>query len=100
MMQVPCMANSFRRDKVLVQALISALRVYPYPTLARATLKSQNLMETTLRVALTRGAIKKGKVGHGFKSNSTWCCSDKGVALAKRRGGCDLIKKQTNANQR
>ena len=46
--------------------------------------KSQNLTETTPTVALTRGKVIKGKVGHGSKScgNNTHCCSDKGIALA------------------
>ena len=47
------------------------------------------LTETTLTVALTGGGFIKGKVGHASKScrNNTYCCSDKGVALARGRGG-------------
>ena len=49
------------------------------PPLARRTLKSQNLTETT--PTANGNVLIKGKIGQGSKScrNNTYCCCDKGV---------------------
>ena len=54
--------------------------VPPPPPLARTTLKSQNLTETTKCCSDKGGYIRKGKVGHGSTScrNNTYSCSDEG----------------------
>ena len=48
-------------------------------------LKSQNLTETTPTCSDKEGVFIKDKKGHGSKrcGNNPYCCSDKGVALAK-----------------